>query len=784
MRDIELLQALLASETEDAVIKVLEARGLLEEKNRKRWRYLGNMPNNQSIVLNQQSTPAAALVEKFTNAQDALLLRYCKAAGIDPRSANAPATMSDAVDKFLGATAEAFSNQDDENKARTARNGYAEDHLVLYATGTKSRPSLSLYDAGEGQLAKDFPTTFCSLIYGDASGSYKGAINFVQGRFNMGSSGVLPFCSEKHKLQLIVSRVPKDVAGGDTHEWGFTLLCFFPSAQNPSWHYLLGEDGEVMTAGVTPLGLLPRSGAKSGELTPPRERKVPSGTLIKMYDFKAPLSNICGELYRKIEEFLLRPPLPLRVIECREGYMAKVMRNTVWDRIASWKDRMEPGFENGASVSVQLETGESVPVEIYVYKPVKKDGELQDDTDRQTGLRALINGQSHAKRDTQFFKNLSVDKEHIAGSMLVLLDCTKLFQSSRNALFMSNRETFRDDPLLQDLFKKLQRELRQHEGLAELNDKRYAEKVKDAVSDDDGVKALEELLVSDPDLAGLFGTMKPGKAGAKIVGNGPGGVLDVPIKPFKGVQYPTYFKRKDGATMVEAEVERGELCRVSFLTDVRNDYFTRKRAQGQQSFSGGIVPTTRLFNGRYTLTFAPDKKLPVGTNLNCQVTITDSKGSGPFNLDVQLAIIEPVPKKPPKPHQPKPPKALTAPSRPNIKEVKEGPDSLPLTIQKDTKSERLELLLNVESSYLTQAKLQREPEEAAAVEFVFKYGLALAAMGLIDAAKKTPDWETDQVGCRERIQQTAAGIARVIVPMCLSLPSKLPKKKTKLTAVA
>lgn len=786
MRDIELLQALLTSETEDAVIKVLDARGLLDEKVRAtRWKYLGNMPNNQSIVLNQQSTPAAALVEKFTNGQDALLLRYCKAAGIDPRSAKAPNSMSDAVDKFLGARAETFSHPDDDKKARAARNAYAEDHLVLYATGTKPRPSLSLYDAGEGQLAKDFPATFCSLIYGDANGSYKGAIQFVQGRFNMGSSGVLPFCSEKHKLQLIVSRVPKDVAGSDAHEWAFTLLCFFPSAQNPSWHYLLGEDGEVMTAGAAPMGLLPRSGAKSEELTPPRERKVPSGTLIKMYDFKAPLSNICGELYRKIEEFLLRPPLPLRVIECREGYKANVMRNTVWDRLVTWKDRMEPGFENGASVSVQLETGETIPVEIYVYKAVKKNGgELQDDPDRQTGLRALINGQSHAKRDTQFFRTQAVDKEHIAGSMLVLLDCTKLTQSSRNALFMSNRETFRADPLLEDLFKKVQRELKQHEGLKELNDKRYADKVKDAVSDDDGVKALEELLVSDPDLAGLFGTMKPGKAGAKIVGDGPGGVLNEPVKPFKGAQYPSYFKRKDGATMVEAEIEQGELGRVSFLTDVRNDYFTRKRVRGQQSFSGDIVPTTRLFNGRYTLTFAPDKKLPVGTKLNCQVTITDTKGSGPFSLDVQLAVIAPIVKDPPPPKPPKPPKALTAPSRPNIKEVKEGPDAPPLTIQKDSKSDRLELLLNVESSYLAQAKLLREPEEAAAVEFVFKYGLALTAMGLIDAAKKTPEWEDDQAGCRERIQQTAAGIARVIVPLCLSLPSKLPKKKAKVVAGA
>jgi hypothetical protein len=73
-----------------------------------------------------------------------------------------------------------------------------------------------------------------------------------------------------------------------------------------------------------------------------------------------------------------------------------------------------------------------------------------DDTEHpQTGLRALINGQSHARRDTQFFKGKAVDKEHIGGSMLVTLDCSELGQTSRNDLFMSNREMFREDPLPQ-----------------------------------------------------------------------------------------------------------------------------------------------------------------------------------------------------------------------------------------------------------------------------------------------------------------------------------------------
>ena len=90
-------------------------------------------------------------------------------------------------------------------------------------------------------------------------------------------------------------------------------------------------------------------------------------------------------------------------------------------------------------------------------------------------------------------------------------------------------------------------------------------------------------------------------------------------------------------------------------------------------------------------------------------------------------------------------------------------------------TERLELLVNMGSRLLAEAKSLRSPEEEVAVKFVFKYGLALTVMGLLDAVKKTPEWTTDEAGCRETIQKSAAGVARVIVPLCLSLPKKLPK---------
>ena len=148
------------------------------------------------------------------------------------------------------------------------------------------------------------------------------------------------------------------------------------------------------------------------------------------------------------------------------------------------KDKLEDGFEEGASIQIKLSTGETIPAEVRVFKLVQ--GSDREDNHPQTGLRALINGQSHARHDAQFFRTKAVDKEHISGSMLVALDCTELGQASRNALFMSNRETFREDPLLKELFKKLQKELHDHEGLKELNQRCYEEKIANAISNDEG----------------------------------------------------------------------------------------------------------------------------------------------------------------------------------------------------------------------------------------------------------------------------------------------------------
>lgn len=775
MRDEKLLRELLEAEDETAVLKALTARGLLDSaKVGRNWRCLGGARNNHGLVLSQQSSATAAFVEKYTNGVDAILIRMAKSTGTHLRGERAPRTMADAIEAF-------FPDLNDENQSQDLIREFADERLVLYATGGKARPSLSLYDAGEGQLAKDFPSTFCSLLSAENRGSYKGAIPFVQGKFNMGGTGVLQFCSKERKLQLIVSRVPDELVDGGMkhHEWAFTIMCFFPAGEknDPEWRYLVGDDGEILTAGNAPLGLVPKAGVPKG-VPLPRERKVSCGTLIKMYDYDAPKSNICGELFKKIEEYLLRPPLPLRIVECRKEYTAKVMAVTVWDCMARWrrKKRLEPDFEDGASFELRLMTGETVPAEIRVFRDVKE----KEEDPPHTGVRALVNGQSHGKRDSRFFRTKNVDKEHIAGSILVTLFCEGLSTATRNELFMSNREMLRDGSVLNDLLEKLQSELRSHEALVELNLRRYADKVKDAARDEDGIKALEDLLSTDPTLADLFGTLISGRVAANTSSNGTGTSLPGRPEPYVGHDFPTYFHRADKSTTVDLEISQNDVARVSFLTDVRNNYFTRRRPpRGIVVFSGSLPdPSYRLFNGRITFSCRLATKLPVGSELEKTITIDDRRGSGPFVLHINATVVPPRKQvEPGEGPRPKPPRVEPAPSQPSIAEMDLGPDAPPARIEKDPATSRLQITINRTCALLEAAKRQRDPEETPAVAFIFKYGLALAIMGLLDSAKKTPEWETDDKGCRERVEVMATGVAKVIVPLCLSLPKNLPKMK-------
>lgn len=94
----KLALSILKAETEENVIHLLNNEGLWT--NLDYWKPFGANENNVSTIRNQQSKPDAAIVEKIINSVDAILIKKCAQAGIDPENPEAPGTMYEAIERF------------------------------------------------------------------------------------------------------------------------------------------------------------------------------------------------------------------------------------------------------------------------------------------------------------------------------------------------------------------------------------------------------------------------------------------------------------------------------------------------------------------------------------------------------------------------------------------------------------------------------------------------------------------------------------------------------------
>ena len=124
----------------------------------------------------------------------------CYRRGNDPTAPEAPQTIYEALEEYYGITEGKLTNIGPTQRTQLAENIY------LVATGMKTSPCYSIIDKGEGQTPKKMPDTLLSLAK-----SNKLRISFVQGKFNMGGTGVFQFCGD-YNIQLIISRRHPEIA--------------------------------------------------------------------------------------------------------------------------------------------------------------------------------------------------------------------------------------------------------------------------------------------------------------------------------------------------------------------------------------------------------------------------------------------------------------------------------------------------------------------------------------------------------------------------------------------
>jgi hypothetical protein len=314
----ELFIDLLKAEREEDVTGALSVYGL-EKFTEANWIPYGGFENNFGLIGAQQADSLGALVEKIVNSIDAVLLRECLARNLDPRSTVVPRTMNEAAEQFL--------NIPEGNLAKLSpaqRTELAEKNISIMVTGQKpdeGNPCVTVIDAGEGQKPEWFKDTLVSLLR-----SNKSSVPFVQGKFNMGSTGSLVFCSPNKNYQLIASRRSGTIPDGSSSKWGFTLVRKRPpmkNEKNERYEYLAPK-GNICELNIKDIPILPDKD------NTPYKRRIESGTIVKLYEYALPGSTktmATADFYRALSNKLWTVVVPIRIYETR-AYKGHTLEST------------------------------------------------------------------------------------------------------------------------------------------------------------------------------------------------------------------------------------------------------------------------------------------------------------------------------------------------------------------------------------------------------------------------------------------------------------------------
>lgn len=634
----KLCQSLICADSEQEVINILEDAGYWN--NDLVWRSFDDNDNNWSSMGNQMSSPDAALIEKITNSVDARLINECLVLGKDPESDLAPPSIKEAVKMFFGGTGR-LKDWTIRERAEIAKG------ITLTATGfraSEGNPCFSIADCGEGQTPLAMPFTFLSL-----SKRNKQGIHFVQGKFNMGGTGVLKFCGH-HNLQLILSRrnptivslAPKDKTD---YDWGFTIVRRFDpdrKRRNSMFVYLAPNSadlrpyrGDILHFSSISMPIFP-------EDNKPYVRESEWGTLIKLYEYTGYKSHILMKdgLLRRVDLLLPEVALPIKLHECRIGFKGADERsfsNTLNGLTVRLEDDKANNLEFEPSTFSSVVGLEPIGGIIYAFKKEKADTYRKNE-----GIIFTNNGQTHGHLKPDFFKRKKVGMSYLADSLLVIVDCSDISGRAREDLFMNSRDRLSDVELRYKIEEELEIILKNHPALTALKERRRREEIESIIGDSKPLeKVLESVLQKSPTLSALF------LRGKRI--SNPFKTESVQQKqgPFKGKKYPTYFKfmGKDYGKELDRECNINMRFRITFETDAENDYFKRDTDQGEFSLylikddkQVQIDRSITLHDGIASLTVKLPDNCYVGDVLEYISITNDSTQISPFQNKFKIKI--------------------------------------------------------------------------------------------------------------------------------------------------
>lgn len=461
------------------------------------WHAYGDNPSNLSTI-GLATRAGRSLTERLTNSMDAILEDRVPSGAPTPRSARAAAMQW--FGRPVSGPDEGLFKWDYSDAGYDRR-----INVVISPSEIETAATIDVLDSGIGVTPDQFPGTILSLQARNKISKW-----YLIGAFGQGGASTLAFCD----YVLIVSRHK------DNHRLvGFTVIRVLQLSETYK------EDSYAYLALRGPTGNLSVPSFEMGDsaisIYPPKEGiRLPTltkGTLVRHYTYKLPklegsLAPSPGNLYHYLHCSLFDPLFPFRVIDLRNPARARDelvtgSRNRLM-RLAGRPESEASGEETGPEIKhyrpmeyvvpygtedaaigieywvvLNYRKGRGAKREDLVLRPHSNDHFLQ------TGypVIATLNGQNQGELTAQILKDIGLGM--VARHIVIHVDVTNANSRVRRELFSTNREGFKEGPILTDLTRVLKKMLQEDEILQAI-ERELTEKLakREAQSTSDEVK--------------------------------------------------------------------------------------------------------------------------------------------------------------------------------------------------------------------------------------------------------------------------------------------------------
>jgi hypothetical protein len=445
------------------------------------WRAFGGRESNISSI-GLGTKPGRSLTERLTNAIDAVLEDRVVTGVAPPDSPRAAAL------QWFGrpqSTADSGLFKWDSKPADFDRH----IHVVIQASESEGSPTLDVIDDGVGIKGVDFPSTILSL-----QGGNKIRKRYLIGTFGQGGAATLDFC----EYALIFSR-----SKHDRSKVAFTVIRVLKldqSFKEDCYAYLGVSESDL----TKPLVFETDIGANAVSLYPGVDvAQAPvfeKGTVVRHISYRLGgldkgLHSSPGNLYHYLHYTIVDPIIPFRLLDLRPnkpkneyvgGARNRLMAKAIAPKIAAGTSTEDDeDDEKGVQLRHYRPMEYVVPsgsydacvgIEYWVVFGFRKKGkggdrELRSHSNElyvQQGYPIVgsLNGQNQGEYSWQLVKQLGLNLT--ARHLVVHIDASAADHVIRRQLFSTNREGFKDGPVLESILAMLRKILSEDKRLFEI----------------------------------------------------------------------------------------------------------------------------------------------------------------------------------------------------------------------------------------------------------------------------------------------------------------------------